>query len=117
MDQTAYVLAVARLAVNERLRALLLIAAILAVTAAVAVTFAVDTGADSPEPAPFDETVSIGLTLEDDLALDDDVELPRAQTFYSQYEYVVGYYGVETYVEAQRQAGHVERFGYPLAFT
>ncbi len=114
MDQTAYVLAVARLAVNERLRALLLIAAILAVTAAVAVTFAVDTGADSPEPAPFDETVSIGLTLEDDLALDDDVELPRAQTFYSQYEYVVGYYGVETYVEAQRQAGHVERFGYPL---
>jgi len=40
---------------------------------------------------------------------------PRTQVFYSQYQYVVGYYGVETFVDAKRQEGHDQRFGYPLA--
>ncbi|MCU4924994.1 right-handed parallel beta-helix repeat-containing protein [Halobacteria archaeon AArc-dxtr1] len=79
--------------------------------------FVADTGASAPEPVPFDETVSVGLTLESELELsdDDDVSLPRTQAFYSQYQYVVGYYGVETFVDEQRQDGHEQRFGYTLA--
>ncbi|MFP8953758.1 NosD domain-containing protein [Natrialbaceae archaeon A-arb3/5] len=86
----------------------------LVVVVLVSVTFVVDTGAESPELVPFDDTVSIGLTLESERELSDDVELPRVQAFYSQYEYVVGYYGVETFVDAQQQDGHEQRFGYPL---
>jgi hypothetical protein len=57
------------------------------------------------------------MTLEQEQALGDPpgVELPRVQAFYSQYEYVVGYYGVDTYVDARCQSGHEQRFGYPLA--
>ncbi len=80
--------------------------------------FVVDGGSTSPDPVSFDETVTIGLTLEDERALetglDAAVELPRTQVFYSQYQYVVGYYGVETFVETQRQAAHEQRFGHPL---
>ncbi|WP_239639502.1 NosD domain-containing protein [Halobiforma nitratireducens] len=56
----------------------------------------------------------MGLALEDERALEEEVTLPKAQVFYSQYEYVVGYYGVETFVDAQRSPGHTQRFGYPL---
>lgn len=76
--------------------------------------FVVDVGSTSPDPVPFDDTVSVGLTLEAEYSLDDSVELPRAQVFYSQYQYVVGYYGIETFVENQRQPAHEQRFGYPL---
>ncbi len=76
--------------------------------------FVVEAGSTSPEPVPFEETVTVGLTLEDERALDEDIELPRTQVFYSQYQYVVGYYGVETFVEAQRQPAHEQRFGHPL---
>ncbi|AXR81587.1 Nitrous oxide reductase maturation protein NosD [Natrarchaeobaculum sulfurireducens] len=72
----------------------------------------VDTSAD---PAPFDDTVSMGLAMEDEIGLHEDVDLPRAQVFYSQYQYVVGYYGVETFVEARETAGHQQQFGYPLS--
>ncbi|MFC6719005.1 NosD domain-containing protein [Natrialbaceae archaeon GCM10025810] len=102
---------------NERLRLWLLAASILATLLCVGVVFGVETGAESPEPVSFDDTVQIGLTLEDENSLlgKSDVVLPRVQTFYSQYEYVVGYYGVDTYVDAQRQEGHDQRFGYPVA--
>ena len=76
--------------------------------------FVVDVGSTSPEPVAFDDTVSVGLTLESEYALSDEVELPRAQVFYSQYQYVVGYYGVETFVDRQGQPEHQQRFGYPL---
>ncbi len=67
------------------------------------------------EPAPFDDTVSMGLAMEDEIGLDEAVDLPRAQVFYSQYQYVVGYYGVETFLEARETAGHQQQFGYPLS--
>jgi len=76
--------------------------------------FVVDVGSTSPDPAAFDDTVTVGLTLESEYALSDEVDLPRAQVFYSQYQYVVGYYGVETFVDQQRQPAHEQRFGYPL---
>ena len=76
--------------------------------------FVVDVESTDPEPVRFEETVSMGLSDADVLALERDVVLPRVQVFYSQYRYVVGYYGVETFVEDRRQAGHEQRFGYPL---
>ncbi|MXV63529.1 nitrous oxide reductase accessory protein NosL/NosD [Natronorubrum sp. JWXQ-INN-674] len=76
--------------------------------------FVVDPGSTTPDPVVFDDTVPVGLTLEAERGLDDDVELPRTQVFYSQYRYVVGYYGVETFVETQRQPEHEQRFGYPM---
>ncbi|WP_436930779.1 NosD domain-containing protein [Halosimplex halobium] len=42
-------------------------------------------------------------------------EIPRAQVFYGQYEYVVGYYGIESLV-SQLESGTARRqFGNPLA--
>ncbi|MFA9414977.1 NosD domain-containing protein [Natrinema sp. HArc-T2] len=76
--------------------------------------FVVDVGSTSPDPATFDDTVTVGLTLESEYSLSDEVDLPRAQVFYSQYQYVVGYYGVETFIDQQRQPEHEQRFGYPM---
>ncbi|WP_254769496.1 NosD domain-containing protein [Salinilacihabitans rarus] len=89
--------------------------AVVALLVTSAVPFAVDVGSTSPSPVAFDDTVSVGLALENQVGLDDEVALPRAQVFYSQYEYVVGYYGVETFVDTFQQEGHQQRFGYPLA--
>ncbi|ELY93536.1 NosL family protein [Natrialba chahannaoensis JCM 10990] len=76
--------------------------------------FVVDAGSTTPPPAEFDDTVPVGLTLEDERGLDEDVALPQAQVFYSQYQYVVGYYGVETFLGERQQAGHEQQFGHPL---
>ena len=80
--------------------------------------FAADFGSAAPEPVEFDETVSVGLTLEDELRLKSgspDVRLPRIQVYYSQYPYVVGYYGVDSFVAAQRESTHERQFGFPTA--
>ncbi|MFP9060820.1 NosD domain-containing protein [Natrialbaceae archaeon A-chndr2] len=77
--------------------------------------FLVDAGSSQPDPVRFDDTVTMGLTLEDERALPDDVDLPRVQVFYSQYEYVVGYYGIEAFTATRAQDGHEQLFGYPLA--
>ncbi|RKD88979.1 NosD domain-containing protein [Halopiger aswanensis] len=117
MNQIAFIRIRPSQRVNERLRLWSLVVAVLATILCVGVVFGVETGAESPEPVSFDDTVQTGLTLEDEYSLlgTSNVVLPRVQTFYSQYEYVVGYYGVDTYVDAQRQAGHDHRFGYPIA--
>ncbi len=90
------------------------LAAIILLVLGSAGLFAVDAGSTSPDPVMFEETVTVGLTIEAELALENDVELPRMQVFYSQYQYVVGYYGVETFVETQRDPTHEQRFGHPL---
>lgn len=77
--------------------------------------FVVEVESTTPEPAPFDDTVSMGLPLSEEYGLEERVALPKAQVFYSQYEYVVGYYGIDTYVDTSREAGHSQQFGYPLA--
>ncbi|AFZ73564.1 NosD domain-containing protein [Natronobacterium gregoryi] len=99
---------------SGRLRRIVAVSVVLVVVAVVAGLFVVDVDSTAPEPAPFDDTVSVGLSAADQHGLDADVELPKAQVYYSQYEYVVGYYGVETFVETQRTEGYTQRFGYPL---
>ncbi|SIR73233.1 NosD domain-containing protein [Natronorubrum thiooxidans] len=75
--------------------------------------FVVDTGSTSPDPVLFEDTVKMGVTLENDPDADE-IEIPKAQVFYSQYEYVVGYQGLERFVDDRQQPGHQERFGYPI---
>jgi parallel beta-helix repeat protein len=78
--------------------------------------FAVDLGDTRPSPVPFDQTVQRGITLADEQrALTRDINVPRAQVFYSQYRYVVGYVGLDRAVTALTEPGHDEQFGYPLA--
>lgn len=99
---------------RERSRTTWLLAAAVVVLGVVGL-FIVDVGSTSPDPVDFDRTVSMGLAFDDEIGLEDGVELPRVQVFYSQYQYVTGYYGVERFVEGQREPTHVQRFGYPLA--
>lgn len=77
--------------------------------------FVADVGATEPPPARFEDTVPMGVTFEEEAAERSDVQFPQTQVFYSQYEYVVGYWGVERFVDARRQPDHERRFGYPLA--
>lgn len=76
--------------------------------------FLVDVGASEAEPVAFDETVTVGLTTEARQTLDENVSLPKVQVFYSQYRYVVGYYGIGTYAEVSSQPGHDAQFGHPM---
>ncbi|MFC3959283.1 NosD domain-containing protein [Halovivax cerinus] len=101
---------------NERVLSVVLVAVVVLAAVGIGLLFSVETGAESPEPADFDDTVTVGLTLEEQYELLDrpNASLPRVQTFYSQYAYVVGYFGVDAALAAQRQAGHRSRFGYPL---
>ncbi|ELY51005.1 NosD domain-containing protein [Natronolimnohabitans innermongolicus] len=94
---------------------LALIAILLTVGVLVGVgVFTLEVDADSPGPVEFNDTVLMGVSFDDEIS-DPDVDLPRTQVFYSQYRYVVGYHGAEWFVNAQRQEGHEQRFGYPLA--
>ncbi|WP_117368294.1 NosD domain-containing protein [Natrarchaeobaculum sulfurireducens] len=76
--------------------------------------FLFEPGTAEPDPVHFDDTVDTGVVLETEYD-DRDIDIPKAQVFYSQYEYVVGYRGVERFVDATQQPGHDDRFGYPLA--
>jgi len=76
--------------------------------------FVVDLEATVPEPVAFDDTLSIGFASEDNEAIDSEASVPRAQVFYSQYQYVIGYYGIETAVESMGDPTSQQQFGYPL---
>ncbi|APW97668.1 nitrous oxide reductase accessory protein NosL/NosD [Halobiforma lacisalsi AJ5] len=80
--------------------------------------FVVDAGSaePEPEPVPFHDTVTTGVVLENEPSPDDrGIEVPKVQVFYSQYEYVVGYRGVERFVDDRAGPRHEERFGHPIA--
>ncbi len=94
------------------------LAAIALVAGLVGGLFFVDFGSETQDPVDFDRTVTVGLTLEDELRLEDEdeaIELPRMQVFYSQYPYVVGYYGVGSFVTERREPAHEQQFGFPIA--
>jgi len=101
--------------VSGRSYSLLLVVVLL--VAAIVGLFAIDAGQSDPEPADFDQTVTIGLSLEHERWLEDEreaVTLPRVQTFYSEYPYVVGYFGVEQFVAVQDEPRYEQLFGYPM---
>ncbi|MFC6784440.1 right-handed parallel beta-helix repeat-containing protein [Halobaculum halobium] len=80
-------------------------------------SFAVPVGVgDSVGPVPFEDTVSLGMTSTTLRAADaEGVALPKVEVFYAEYEYVIGYYGVESYLAEHRRTGHDRQFGQPLA--
>lgn len=78
--------------------------------------FAADLGSSAPEPVPFEDTVKQGTTAESEqVARSRGASIPRAEVFYSQYRYVVGYGGIDHAVDALGKPGHEQQFGYPLA--
>ena len=79
-------------------------------------SFVIDVaGGGAPDPVPFDDTVKMGLTgVETIQARAADVIIPRAEVFYSQYRYVVGYYGIGSLVDELNREGNERQFGRPL---
>lgn len=68
-----------------------------------------------PAPVSFDDTTAAGLAAEDRFALEErGLTVPKAQVFYSQYQFVVGYRGVEHAIDTFQQEGHTQQFGYPM---
>jgi len=80
-------------------------------------SFAVDVSASADRrPVPFDETVKIGMTGEATVeASQQGYTVPRVEVFYSQYRYIVGYYGITSFVDELHRPGHAQQFGLPLA--
>jgi len=67
-------------------------------------------------PVPFDQTLATGLTGVDvERAEAAGHVVPRGQVFYSQYEYVVGFYGTDSLVTGASGSHHTAQFGRPLA--
>lgn len=70
----------------------------------------------TPDPVSFEDTLRTGIAGEQRLALEDrSLAVPRAQVFYSQYRYVVGYHGIEHAVKRFGKQRHDQQFGYPIA--
>ncbi|MEF8886164.1 MAG: NosD domain-containing protein [Haloarculaceae archaeon] len=78
--------------------------------------FLVSPDADrSFSPVAFEDTLTTGMTGVDVRQAESrGWSVPRAQAFYAQYEYVVGYYGMEALVEEVGPAGR-GTYGRPLA--
>lgn len=72
--------------------------------------------ADPVDPVAFDDTLTLGMSGVDVRAAQEQgYALPRAQVFYGQYRYVIGYYGVESLVAHLRHGTARRQFGDPLA--
>jgi len=68
------------------------------------------------EPVAFEDTLTMGMTGVDvSTASERGYALPQAQVFYGQYQYVVGYYGVEALVTHVESGDARRQFGDPLA--
>ncbi|WP_115862456.1 NosD domain-containing protein [Halorussus litoreus] len=94
-------------------RVLAVLFAVLLVSSA---SFVVDVGADRPAPVPFEDTITMGMTAAATVQAEErGVEVPRAEVFYSQYRYVVGYHGVASLADELGREGHARQFGTPLA--
>ena len=73
-------------------------------------------GGEQLSPVPFDETLTTGMTGVDVQQAEAAGHfVPKAQVFYSQYQYVVGYYGMESLVTGVTGQRQTEQFGQPLA--
>lgn len=73
-------------------------------------------GGEQLSSVPFSETLTTGLTgvdVEQAQAVGHFV--PKGQVFYSQYQYVVGYYGMEPLVGGVTSGKQLRQFGQPLA--
>jgi nitrous oxidase accessory protein NosD len=89
---------------------------LLVVVLVLSAAFAVPVEGGDLDPVPFEDTVSLGMTgavVQQSRA--ESTAIPKVEAYYSGYEYVVGYYGVESYVAEQRRTGHSRQFGHAIA--
>ncbi|AGN00689.1 copper-binding protein [Salinarchaeum sp. Harcht-Bsk1] len=72
-------------------------------------------GSQPPDAAAFGDTFELGLT---DTTVREAEErgyaIPRVQVYYSGYQYVVGFNGLEAFVAEQDRTGHSRQFGRPV---
>ena len=101
---------------GDRARPVLVGLALVAVVAAIATAgaFLADPADAAPEPVLYDDTVELGLSAETDELMAESATVPRAQVFYSQLQYVVGYNGIESFVDRLGDGRTENQFGYPL---
>jgi nitrous oxidase accessory protein NosD/nitrous oxide reductase accessory protein NosL len=83
--------------------------------ALVAFSFVVDVGTAAPDPVAYDRTAALGVSAETDATMAGEREIPKAQVFYSQFQYVVGYAGIETMVSDFEDPSTDRQLGYPIA--
>ncbi|ELZ47421.1 copper-binding protein [Halorubrum californiense DSM 19288] len=76
--------------------------------------FVVDPAESVPEPVAYEDTTELGLSSETDEMMGGNATVPRAQVFYSQLQYVVGYNGVGSFVTSLSDGRTEQQFGYPL---
>lgn len=90
-------------------------AAVVVVVGVALGSFAVDVSDATPDPVPFGDTVELGASMETEQeAGHRGLTIPKAEIFYSQYRFVVGYAGVGQAVAALNEPGREQQFGYPL---
>ena len=87
---------------------------VLAVLVVVSVgVFVVDPGT-TPEPVRFEDTVKMGMSDADLREAEfEGYEIPRAQVFYSQYGFVVGYNGVDSFARNLKESRYERVWGVP----
>jgi nitrous oxidase accessory protein NosD/nitrous oxide reductase accessory protein NosL len=67
-------------------------------------------------PVPFEDTVAVGMTAASlQLSASENLTTPKVEVYYSGYQYVVGYYGLDAYVDAVTSPEHTRRYGRPVA--
>jgi len=101
---------------GDRARSVLLGLALVAVVGGVATAgaFLADPADAAPDPVLYDDAVELGLSAETDELMAESATVPRAQVFYSQLQYVVGYNGIESFVDRLDDGRTESQFGYPL---
>ncbi|MDZ7687467.1 MAG: NosD domain-containing protein [Halobacteriales archaeon] len=93
-------------------RLLYVTATVLALLVVVGV-FVVSPGT-TPEPVDFDDTVRLGMSDADIRQAEfGGYEIPRAQVFYSQYGFVVGYNGVDSFARNLQESRYERVWGVP----
>ena len=98
-------------------RALRITVAAMALVAALTVAgaFLVDPADSTPDPVRYDDAVELGLSAETDVLMDGEATVPRAQVFFSSFQYVVGYNGIGPLVDALDDDRTETAFGHPIA--
>lgn len=90
--------------------------AVLVVLVFLSLSLTVPVQGGETEPVAFDDTFTLGMTGETlRQAEAAGLSVPRVEAYYSGFEYVVGFNGIQAFVTEQARAGHERQFGRPIA--
>ncbi|WP_181686185.1 NosD domain-containing protein [Halorhabdus salina] len=98
------------------MRVVVVLAGLALILAGASLAFAVQPTTDvTVEPVAFSETLTTGLTGVDvRQAEETGYEIPRVEVFFSEYQYVLGYYGVESALSELASDHTTRQFGRPV---